>query len=159
MIRFVILLLLTTILLNCSCRPENIIINIKYVGDFDFPMDVYLANYIHTRNSEKYQQSYLVEDGCSMSKIADYVIENQSKKTFRSNKLKIAIFKGSTEETYYFDAKDGTQFIEFLIKNIDVKSDLPDNPFGNKYFKNSELPPYINQLKSYSGREWMNEVK
>ncbi|OJX33141.1 MAG: hypothetical protein BGO86_03870 [Chryseobacterium sp. 36-9] len=148
------------LLINCQNKTENILINVKYVGNYDHAMDTFLTNdQPNIKIDNAYQSIYEVKNKKILEKVKDYVIENHSKNTYRTNKLKVAITVNRKEKNYFFNSKDGIKFIDFLIQEVSVKTD-PKNQYSNdEYFKTSELPPFKNQLKAYSGREWMYEKK
>ncbi|WP_187478104.1 hypothetical protein [Amniculibacterium sp. G2-70] len=145
------------LLISCQNRTENILINVNYVGNYDHQMDILITNKIKKDTNIYKQRSYAVTAEKMLDKIRDYVIENHSKKTFRTNKLKVVVFVDKKEEIYYFNAKDGIKFIDYLMKNIRIKDSKTYQYQTNQYFLESELPPFKNQLKIYSGKEWMNE--
>ena len=78
---------------NCQCRTDDIIVNIRYVGNFDLPMDILLTNITNLKKREIYQSVYEVEEKCMMQNVKTFVINHHSKETHKINKLKITIFK------------------------------------------------------------------
>lgn len=123
-------------------------------------MDIYLTNYQPNIKIDIANQSiYEVKNKKILEKVNNYVTENHSKKIYRTNKLKVAIVVDGKVKNYFFNSKDGINFIDFLIKDLSIKTD-PKNQYSNdEYFKTSELPPFKNQLKEYCGKEWMSERK
>jgi len=140
---------------NCQCRTDDIIVNIRYVGNFDLPMDILLTNITNLKKREIYQSVYEVEEKCMMQNVKTFVINHHSKETHKINKLKITIFTNKKEQVYFFNGKDGIDFIDFLINNTSVKTNSKNKYANDAYFKESELSSIKYQLKTYSGKEWM----
>lgn len=158
----ILILILSVIFLleGCKNKVENILINIKYIGNYDRPMDIFLSNYQPSiKIDNAFQSIYEVENENVLKKVEEYIIINHTEKTYRTNKLKVIIIKNKDEKKYFFNAGDGIRFIDYLIENIKVKNNEDNKYKNNQYFIESELPSFKNQLKSYSGKEWMNEKK
>ncbi len=146
------------LLVSCQNKTENVLINIKYVGNYDHAMDIFLSNYKPSiKIDNAYQSIYEVKNEEILQEVEKYIIGNHSEKTYRTNKLQITITKNKNEKKYFFNSKDGAKFIDYLIDNIEVKNSTTNKHKTNQYFLESELPPFKNQLKMYSGKEWMNE--
>lgn len=146
------------IIISCREKTENILINIKYVGNYDHAMDVFLTNYQPTiKIDNAYQSIYEVKNGEMLEVAEKYIVNNYSKKTYRTNKLEVNLTIDNKEEIYFFNADDGIRFIDFLINHLKVKNSTTNKYQTNQYFIESELPPFKNHLKDYSGKEWMNE--
>lgn len=145
-------------IISCQNKTENILINITYVGNYDHAMDVYLTNYHpNIKIDNSYQSIYAAEDEKMLEKVKNYVVDNHSKHIYRTNKLKVILTTNNKEKIYFFNAADGIKFIDFLIIHVKVENSETNKYQTNQYFIESELPPFKNQLKDYSGREWMNE--
>lgn len=158
----ILILVLSAIFLlgGCQNKTENILINIRYIGNYDRAMDIFLSNYKpNIKIDNAYQSIYEVKNEKILEEVEKYIIKNQSEKTYRTNKLKVTIIKNKKEEIFFFNSEKGINFIDYLIDNIKVKNSDTNKYKTNQYFIESELPPFRNQLKVYSGREWMNEEK
>lgn len=158
----ILILVLSAIFLlgGCQNKTENILINIRYIGNYDRAMDIFLSNYKpNIKIDNAYQSIYEVKNEKVLEEVEKYIIKNQSEKTYRTNKLKVTIIKNKKEEIFFFNSEKGINFIDYLIENIKVKNSETNKYKTNQYFIESELPPFRNQLKVYSGREWMNEEK
>lgn len=142
---------------SCQSKPLDSEINIVYVGNYDFPMDIILTNYEAPIESKPYQSIYEVKKGEMINKVVKYILANHSNKTYRTNKLKVIVTTKNKKSSYYFNAEDGVKLISFLISNVEVNNSKINKYKTNQYFLESELPPFKNQLEAYSGREWMNE--
>lgn len=146
------------IIISCHKKTENILINIKYVGNYDHAMDVFLTNYQpNIKIDNAYQSIYEIEEGIMLEKVKKYVENQHSKHVYKTNKIKVTVIMDNNEKIYFFNADDGIKFINFLIANIKVQNSKTNKYTTNQYFIESELPPFKNHLKDYSGREWMNE--
>lgn len=153
---FVLVAIFTII--SCHKKTENILINITYVGNYDHAMDVFLTNYQPTiKIDNAYQSIYEVKNVGMLEVVENYIIKNYSTRTYRTNKLKVVLTIDNKEKIYFFNSKDGIDFIDYLINNVEIKSSKTNKYQTNQYFIESELPPFKNHLKDYSGREWMNE--
>ncbi|SHE73725.1 hypothetical protein [Chryseobacterium vrystaatense] len=158
----ILILVLSAIFLlgGCQNKTENILINIRYIGNYDRAMDIFLSNYKpNIKIDNAYQSIYEVKNEKVLEEVEKYIIKNQSEKTYRTNKLKVTIIKNKKAEIFFFNSEKGINFIDYLIENIKVKNSETNKYKTNQYFIESELPPFRNQLKVYSGREWMNEEK
>lgn len=156
----ILVLAVVFLLVSCQNKTENILINIEYVGNYDNAMNIFLSNYKpNIKIDNAFQSIYEVKNKEILKEVEEYIIENQSEKTYRTNKLKITITKNKNEKKYFFNSEDGSKFIDYLIDNIEVKNSTTNKYRTNQYFLESELPPFKNQLKVYSGKEWMNEQK
>lgn len=143
---------------GCQNKTENILINIKYIGNYDRPMDIFLSNYQPSiKIDDAYQSIYEVKNEKVLKEVEKYIIKNHTEKTYRTNKLKVTIIKNKNENDYFFNSESGIKFIDNLIDNVQVKNSKTNKYKTNQYFIESELPPFKNQLKLYSGKEWMNE--
>lgn len=157
--KIVILVLGVIFLLGgCQNKTENILINIKYIGNYDRPMDIFLSNYHPSiKIDNAYQSIYEVKNEKVLKEVEKYIITNHTEKTYRTNKLKVTIVKNNGEKKYFFSSESGMEFIDYLLDNIEVKNSTTTKYKTNQYILESELPPFKNQLKLYSGKEWMNE--
>lgn len=148
------------LLISCQSKTEDILINIAYVGNYDHAMNIFLTNYQPKINIDNaYQSIYEVKNKEELTRVKKYILKNHSEKTYRTNKLKVVVIAGTDEKVYFFNSEDGIKFIDYLINNIVVENSRTNKHQTNQYFIESELPPFKNQLKAYSGREWMNERK
>ncbi|EKB60685.1 hypothetical protein [Bergeyella zoohelcum] len=88
----ILILILSVIFLleGCKNKVENILINIKYIGNYDRPMDIFLSNYQPSiKIDNAFQSIYEVENENVLKKVEEYIIINHTEKTYRTNKLKV----------------------------------------------------------------------
>lgn len=132
--------------ISCQCKSDDISINISYVGNYDFPTDIFLTNYEILKKIEVYQSVYEVNNSCVMIDVRNYIIKNHSREFSKFNKLKIIIAEKNIEKIYYFNADDGIKFINYLRKNVYIKKD--NKYFNDQYFKNNLLSSLEYKLKN-----------
>lgn len=51
---------------SCQCKPKNMTVNIRYIGNYDFTMDILLTNIMNLKKRVIHQSMYEVEDKCMM---------------------------------------------------------------------------------------------